>query len=125
MSVLIDHQAVNVATGSQDLGPVNLPDGLSTLTIRIARCTTPTPTIWPDVATSISVGLFVSVDNGANWIASGSLTSTGGIVVRLGVESPETVMDVSPLPVGNGRQVKATVAVQNGPLVSNVTVEAT
>jgi hypothetical protein len=124
MSILVNNQAVNIATGSQDLGPVTLPNGLTSLKITIKRCTTATPTIWPNAATTIKASLFVSVDGGVNWIASGSLTSAGGIYVRNGVEVPNTILEVVPIPTGTSRQIKATITVANGPLVSNVTIEA-
>ncbi len=124
MSTLLNNQPLNLATGTQDVGPLNLPNSLASLKITLARCTTPTPTVWPNSTTTIAVTLFVSLDGGTTWIPSGAFTAAGGIYVRNGVEVPSTIMEVAPIPDGTSRKLKATIVVNNGPLVSSVTIEA-
>lgn len=124
MTAVVSNFPVNLASGVQALGPSALPDGMSSLTVRMARCTTVSPTIWPNVTTTIAVALFVSVDGGLSWIAAGAFTAGGGIYIRGGVELVETNLTVSPIPAGSSRQVKGTITVADGPLVSSVSIDA-
>lgn len=122
MAVLINHQPINFS-GSQSFGPVTVTDGLNALVVRLARCTTATPTFWPNAVTSVDAQLELSMDGGATWESAGGLGSVGGInTLRGGGESTETVLRC-PLRSGNARRLRATVTVVNGPLVSQLTVE--
>jgi hypothetical protein len=65
-----------------------LPPGARKLTYKIARCTAATPLVWPDVATTIHVQLWLSCDDGDKWREGGSFTACGGVPLK--GEMPET-----------------------------------
>ncbi len=125
MTILINNQAINAPTGVTELGPVSLPNGFTTMTCRVKRCTTATPLNWPLAATTLDCQVFVSADGGATWVPSGAFTSFGGIVLRPdGSEATESTLVVSGIPPGVSRQIRATLIVAIGPLVSSATLEA-
>lgn len=122
MAVLINHQPINFS-GSQSFGPVAVPSGLNTLVVRLARCTTATPTFWPNAATVVTIGLEISLDGGTTWQGAGGFSGPGGIQTRRqGGEYTEVVL-TCPLATGNARQLRASASVVGGPLVSQLTVE--
>ena len=124
MTTLIDHQNVTLQTGVTTLGPAVVPDGLTFMTVRLARCTTATPTLWPNASTTVQVQFQISLDNGVTWLPVGAFGAPGGIVQADGVhESVESFATFQPIPLGHNRQAQATITVVNGPLVSKATVE--
>ena len=127
MALLIDHQAISVPAGTRDFGPVAVPDGLTRVTLTLARRTAAAPTLW---ATAVQVTLrsWCSLDGGGTWIqwlgfGEGGGGQAGGIYVgRGGAELAESSVS-APLPPGAGRQMKLTAIVTGGTLVSQLTVE--
>lgn len=131
MSTIVNNFPLNVASGSQNLGPAAVPDADSSLLLHLTRCTTATPTMWPNESTFLQCDIFISTDGGATYptVPQFSLGSFGGILIGNDkvtgnpVELPETKLRVD-LPPGTNRKLKATVTVTNGPLVSACTIEA-
>lgn len=124
MSILANHVPVSIPVGSQTLGPFNVADNLSQFTLRIARCTTASPAIWPSPSTGVSLLCECSLDGGTMYQFIGGITSEGGIVAaRGGGESFETVFGTK-LPPGANRKVRATLVVSGSTLNTNVTIEA-
>jgi hypothetical protein len=122
MPIIIDHVPVNQPSGSRTYGPANVSNAVSDITIRIARCTTATPTFWPNDTTTLAVTIEVSVNGGAFQFCCG-FESFGGINIgKGGQEATESVVQCS-MPGGINRQARATVVVTGGPLVSQLTVE--
>ena len=122
MALLIDHQSINVPAGSRDFGPVTIPDGLTRVTLKLARRTTATPTLW---AAGVTVDLksWCSLDGGMTWIQWGGFGGVGGIhIKRDSAESVESTGGGS-LPIGSSRRIKLTLTVSGGTLVSLLTVE--
>jgi hypothetical protein len=127
MAVLLDHQPINVPTGTREFGPANVPPTATTFGVRLARCTTATPTFWPNASTGVNAQLLLSNDGGATYPrGAGAFTGVGGITTVKGVEAQESNMfgGISQ-PLGPNWQIKAVVTVTNGPLVSQLTVEVT
>ena len=123
MSLLVDHVPINLASGSRVFGPVAIPDTLTSVTARLARCTTATPTLWPNAATTIEIAVTGTVNGGPSALICAA-EAPGGIHTLLnGTQAPETLVRAA-LPVGSNRTVSVTVTVTNGPLVSTVTVES-
>jgi len=123
MALIIDHQAISINAGSRNFGPVTIPDALTVVTLRLARMTTASPTLW---AAGISVKLdsWCSLDGGATWLQWLGFGASGGIFVKGdGTEAAESSV-TSSLPAGTARQMKMTVVVAGGTLVSQLTVEA-
>ena len=123
MAALIDHAPVSMPTGSREFGPANIADGLSSVLIRAARCTTATPSLWADPATTLNASILVSVDGGQSFRFLAGLGANGGIYhFSSGAEAVESTLQCD-LPPGVGRQVKIQLTVASGPLVTQLTVE--
>ena len=124
--ILIDHAPINQPSGSHDYGPFSVPDGATGATLRLARCTTATPTFWPNASTAVDAKVWLSFDGGTTYPTQLiHVTSAGGIIVHpdTGSEVTETGVSVSNVKLGTGRKVKATFNVTNGPWVSQATLE--
>lgn len=122
MALLIDHQAISINVGSRNFGPVNVPDGLTTVTLRLARRTTAAPTLWAPGVT-VQLDSWCSLDGGVTWLQWLGFGAPGGIHVKGdGNEAVESTV-TSKLPAGIGRQMKLTATVTGGTLVSQLTVE--
>jgi len=103
-------------TGERTFGPFNVPDSATSFYLEVARCTTATPDIWPNEATTFSVAMEGSTDNGQTWIpAGGGGGSPGGIRISHGAEIPNTTITV-PLPALTNRKMRITTTIVNGPL---------
>lgn len=123
MAIIIDHAPINVSSGSQEFGPANISNPVSTIILRLARSTTLTPTFWPNGATTVKAQLLISLDGGTTYQESCGLGGEGGIYIkRDGTEATESTVRCA-LPAGTGRKGKALITVTNGPLVSQLTVE--
>lgn len=124
MAIVLNHVAINIPTGTHEYGPANVPNNGETFIVRLARCTDATPQFWPNPATSVKANVWMSTDGGATWpfIVIG-FGAEGGIYIRRdGVQSPESSAQGFMQRQG-GRQIKAEVIVENGPLLSELTVE--
>ena len=76
--------------------------------IEIARCTTATPLIWPDPASTIEIMIEVSFDNGNTWTGGSGWLAYGGIYVRRDGTEAAYSSNYQPIPAGNGRRVRLT-----------------
>ena len=122
MALLFDHQSINVPVGSRNFGPVTIPDGLTSVTLRLARRTTATPTFWA-AGVSVQLNSWCSLDGGATWIEWLGFGAPGGIhIKRDSTELAESSV-TSELPPGTSRRMKLTATVTGGTLVSQLTVE--
>ena len=125
MAVLVVPVPVSILSGRQEFGPVVVPDALRRLTVRLKRFTTLTPTFWTDPATTVSGELFISYDDGLTYVSLCGMTSQGGLSSdHDGSEGTETTFSYT-MPDKPARRVKLCVRVTNGPLVSQMTMEAT
>jgi len=94
--------------GTRTIGPANIQNGLTTLTVAIARCTAADLTIWPNRDTKVALSAEVTTEPGANatWNFVSGMTAEGGIHIRRdGSESPESTWTVS-LPPGTNRRLR-------------------
>ena len=122
MALLIDHQSINVPAGSRDFGPATIPDGLTQVTLRLARRTTATPTFWAPGVT-VDLKSWGSLDGGTTWQQWLGFGAPGGILIkRDGSETVESWVSC-PLPPGGARRIRLTAIVTGGTLVSQLTVE--
>ena len=122
MALLIDHQSINVPAGSRDFGPATIPDGLTKVTLRMARRTTATPTLWA-VGVTVDLKSWCSLDGGVTWLQWLGFGAPGGILIkRDGTDTVESWVS-SALPAGTSRRIKLTATVTGGTLVSQLTVE--
>lgn len=103
-------------SGTRTLGPFNFPNGLAGFDLRLGRCTSADPTIWPDPNTRVKFRMLFSFDGGANydhieiWEPQG-----GGIVLVRGVELAEEVATWGFSPV-EPDHAKVEITVENGPI---------
>lgn len=123
MALVVDHDNFSMQPGTRNWGPAAVPDGLSVITLRLARQTTATPTFW-DSGVTVQLDSWCSVDGGATWIQWLGFAAEGGVYVRHdSTEATESTV-TSPLPAGTGRLIKLTLAVAGARLVTELTVEA-
>jgi hypothetical protein len=117
----------NYANGARELGPVDIADDVTSILISFARCTSASPTIWPNASTILTITPQVSVDAGASWVECGASVSPGGISFFRGNEVAfgQSGGGIPPAVNGVTRQYKCTVNIVGGPLRSSVTVEVT
>jgi hypothetical protein len=114
---------INLPTGTRLLGPANVPDGVTTIAVRLARFTTATPTVWPSDLTTVDCML--QIDAGLGFRDNNGFTAKGGLAIRRdGSEATETTFTTQ-LPAGAGRRAQVNLIVGGGPLVSSLTVEVT
>lgn len=104
---------------------IQVADDVTSVDISIARCTSATPTIWPNASTVLDIKPEVSCDDGVTWIESGRSISPGGISFIKGQQAAFSISGGSLPPAVNGiaRRYRCTVAITGGPLRSSMTVE--
>ncbi len=125
MTILVDHLPVNITTGTQEFGPVNVPSSITHFKIGLARHTDATPTFWPNTETLINAQIFLSTDGGLTYPqGAGGMISHGGTAVFGGQQVPESSCQGT-ITAAAGRKAKAIVTVTSGPLLSQITVEVT
>lgn len=125
MAIIINHMSITLRNGARTFGPALIPDGLSSITLRLARSTTLTPLFWPLAATRIIVDMEISTDGGTTFRDACGMSAVGGIAFHREGEATESVVMCQPLPAGVARQVRVLTTVTDGPLVSELTVEVT
>lgn len=112
-------------TGEQTIGPTNLANGISILSVGIARCTAADLTIWPDVATTVNLMAEIAIGNNPqefDWVFVSGASASGGILkARDGSDIPESSWTVN-LPSGNNRKLRVKSTIVNGPLRTSLTV---
>lgn len=84
----------NYPNGVRDFGPIATPNGLDQFDIRVGRCTSVDPTIWPLETTILRVDPQFSFDGGVTYtpIGANSWFQGGGIIVQRGVELAESIL---------------------------------
>src|SRR6478735_8573547 len=116
----------NYANGVRNIGPIDVASDVTSVDFSVARCTTATPTIWPNASTTLAVKPEMSTDGGSTWVECGAFTSAGGIVLdKFGNEATVTIGGGS-LPPQVGavtRQYRVTTTIAGGPLRTSATVE--
>jgi len=115
----------NYPNGTRQFGPWTFPNGLDGFDIRVGRCTTATPNIWPNENTRVSFLIEFSFDGGQTYSLQQSWTPQGGgIRSKGGVELAEEKVSWSfEVADSEGRSAayepthaRATVTVTGGPI---------
>lgn len=123
MTTLFTSGTINIPTGDLVIPQSAWPGAFLSATISLNRCTTPTPTIWPNVATTIDIALEVSYDGAATFLPGGGGTAQGGIALGKGsAERAQTFFTFTYSQVPT--HIRGTVTVASGPLRTAVTVTA-
>jgi len=114
----------NYSNGVRVSSAIDIADDVTSVDFSIQRCTTATPTIWPNASTVLDILPEVSLDGGTTWIEAGRSTAPGGIItsVKAGGEVPFMIGGGS-LPAGTNRKYRVTTTITGGPLRSTATVE--
>lgn len=116
----------NYANGTRNLGPVDLASDVTSVLFSIQRCTTPTPTVWPNASTTLEIIPEVSLDGGTTWTEAGRSTNVGGIQIAKGGGELAFALSGGFLPDQVGgitRQYRVTTIIAGGPLRTSATVE--
>lgn len=112
----------NYPTGSRSFGPAPIGDAITEINLRVQRCTSADPTIWPLLGTVLTLQAELLVNG--QWVSYGSGTSNGGIALaKDGVTEVPFSLFGGFLPVASGRQIRGTVSITGGPLRTEVSVE--
>jgi hypothetical protein len=106
---------LNDYTGTLAIPQFNIADGAIGYTIYLARCTTATPTLWPNVSTTIEVSIEISFDGGTVWGGGGSFTESGGIRSFKGSELANSAGFFG-IQAGTNRKGRGAVVITNGPM---------
>lgn len=91
----------------------NLNNNVAAYLLEIARCTTATPTIWPDPASTIEINIEVSFDNGVTWVGGGGFSAYGGIYVRRDGTEGTTSSARFDIPSGTRRKIRASITLSH------------
>lgn len=116
----------NYANGERVLGPIEVADDVTTIDFNIQRCTSATPTVWPNASTTLDIIPEVSTDGGNTWSEAGKSTNVGGIQQAKGGGELAFARSGGSLPPavnGIARQYKVTTIIAGGPLRTSATVE--
>jgi hypothetical protein len=101
-----------VGFGQGPNGPLTVPDTTTSCDISLQRCTTPTPTIWPETDITIETIPECSADGGVTWIEAGRSKPGGGISFKKdGVTEEPWSRSGGSLPSGTNRLWRCTVIV--------------
>jgi hypothetical protein len=99
--------------GAYTIPATPLQDGVASVRFAVQRCTTASPTVWPNATDWVIFDFQMSRDGGATWQQYFSGGSPGGIALdKFGVEVPEMTVQWDLPPVTN-RQVRGGVTVQS------------
>lgn len=123
MPRLVNGLVISLPSGRQTIAPQTVPSTVRRLIFRLARCTTASPLRWPSADTKVTITVELSTDGGATWELFVGGTAEGGIRVRRdGNESLETTL-ARTLPAGSGFRVRVHLDVENGPLVTEASLD--
>lgn len=108
----------NYPDGIYTFGPIATPNGLDGFDIRVGRCTTATPTLWPNVSTTVKIDMQYSYDGGVTYTPLGANSFgpvPGGIISSHGVETAEWVTSAHFSP-NEPTHFKGQITVAGGPI---------
>ena len=102
------------------------PNGLASFLIEVGRCTTATPTIWPQAMTELDITVIPSFDGGTTFHPSaqfGFTGATGDIRINPNTGAEYTVQDLTGrfTPI-EATAVKVIIVVRGGPIFSYLDV---
>ena len=112
----------NYANGTRNIGPIDIADNVQSIDFNIQRCTTATPTIWPNSTTILDYASEMSIDGGP-WQPAGGFTASGGIGFDKQHNEAPFTLGGGTLIAGINRQYRATLTISGGPLRSTATAE--
>jgi len=115
----------NYANGTRNFGPIDVASDVTSIDFSIQRCTTATPTIWPNTSTTLTITPEVSLDGGTTWIEAGKSENQGGISFFKGNEVAFSRSGgfIPPEVGGVTRRYRLTTVIAGGPLRTSATVE--
>ena len=123
MAIIVQDRAVNLPSGTRQITAENVPDALTQLRLTLKRCTSVTPTFWPNTLTLLNLAALISI-NGGPFVQCARVTGApGGVQVESSVEQPFWWWGFTLWP-GVNRQIRFEIEVINGPLVSELGLEA-
>jgi len=119
MTTTVAFPLANYPDGTRTSSNVSVSDAATTLSFSVQRCTSSTPTIWPNATTTLAITVDQSNDGGSTWRNVFGFTAIGGIVTdKHGVEIPNSFASTTLNP-GTSRLLRATATIAGGPLRSS------
>lgn len=119
--LVVDQKNFTLPNGATPIPQVALPANSTKMVLSLARCTTATPTFWPNTNQTIHVDLQFSYDGGASWQVANAFDSSGGIVTFHGQEVAQSTGTWIYAP--NPTHLRGQLIVTNGPVRTSVTVD--
>lgn len=117
MATIRDFPLANYPTGTYSIGKA-VNKGLKGFQLAVGRCTTATPTLWPNASTTLHIEIEGSYDGGVTFTGGvSSVDDIGGIKINdEGLEIVETIASANFNPPVN--YIKILITIGNGPLRS-------
>lgn len=123
MAILVNKQPITLASGSMAFGPTNIQNNVDKIRVALGRNTTADPLLWPASLTTISVEVTISINDGPFMPFVGFTAEGGKKIGDDGVTESKESNVITTLPPGIKRKVQGSVTINNGPLVSHLTIE--
>lgn len=124
MTIIAQDVPISLNAGVRELGPFNVPNGLTELYVKLLYQSTATPTVWVNAGTVIDMEFHLSPDGVLPYERIAGMRTNGGIHIQDGIEQPFTDLLVGPIQATPGRKLKVVLNI-SGPRLSTVaTVEA-
>jgi hypothetical protein len=99
----------NYGPGTASFGPTAVADGLTSLEIAVARCTSDEPTIFVSATAELTIVIETSVNGGATWAPWVTATVNGGIATDKNGNEVPTARVWGLFPAGTNRQMRGSV----------------
>lgn len=107
---------VNYPSGTQTLGPVNVPSRIHGARLELARCTSATPTIWPSASTLLGIEVQIEVAGQWRQLAAASGARGGILLDRQGLEAAMDYFEVRRPDEITVSRARAIITITGGPL---------
>lgn len=115
---------VSLQTGSTPIETIALGATFPRVRVALSRCTSATPSLWPSKETVAAMALEVSYDGGETWHGGGAYSGDAGSV-RLGKSGAELPSSGATfLYPSVPTHLRGSITVENGPLESELLIEA-
>lgn len=120
MTQVYSFGATSIPSGTTPIPATSVPASVVSAVVSINRCTTATPTNWPNATTTLDIALEVSYDGGVTWVGGGGVTGmSGGIAHQRDKVTEQPTSDLLLQYPSHPTHIRGSLTVANGPLVTS------